>query len=491
MIEIFIVHDAATAPPPLPRQAGRANTAVGKGVDNHNKVMFGLLPTVEAAARRADMAGKGVLVAVSGGGDSMALLELLLELADKCDLKLEVAFVDHGCREDVQSELELVEARALAAGLPFFCLRVKAGTEANEARLRELRYSALFGCADERGLQLVATGHNSDDQSETILMNLFRGGGLRALGGMRGARGRVVRPLLDIRRSALRELLESRGVVWAEDPSNNSDRFLRNRIRGRVLPIVEREVGEHVARRLAEDASRLRLEDDYLQDEASRYRLWIAGSGTDAVLDLAAFDRVPPALRWRVLRSWLLETGGPRSPTARQLDLLEKLAGRRDGSAELDIPGRPVLREYGQLRRVLMPVNPLDFNFVLDPGCDAAVEDPAGKWTITVDQMAAEPLRKSILEQAVTASRGHLLRADLAVRPHRTGDRIRLATGGHALVSDLLGELKVPRAMREGWPVLEQASSLLWVPGLLADPDLAAGSSNDSLLLSWKRKPGF
>jgi tRNA(Ile)-lysidine synthase len=460
-------------------------------VENHSKVMFGLLPTVEAAARRADMEGKGVLVAVSGGGDSMALLELLLELSDKCDLKLEVAFVDHGCREDVQSELELVEARALAAGLPFFCLRVKAGSEANEARLRELRYSALFGCADERGLELVATGHNSDDQAETILMNLFRGGGLRALGGMRDARGRVVRPLLDVKRNALRELLKSRGVAWTEDPSNSSDRFLRNRIRGRVLPIVEREVGQHVARRLAQDASRLRLEDDYLQGEASRYRLWIAGSGTDAVLDLTAFDRVPPALRWRVLRSWLLETGGPRSPTARQLELLEKLACRRDGSAELDMPGRPVLREYGQLRRVVLPVKLLDFNFVLDPRSDAAVEDPAGKWSIAVDQKVLEPQRKSILEEAFTASRSHLLRADLGVRPHRNGDRIRLATGGHALVSDLLGELKVPRAMREGWPVMEQAASLLWVPGLLADPDLAPGSSDDSLLLSWKRKPGF
>ena len=149
------------------------------------------------------------------------------------------------------------------------------------------------------------------------------------------------------------------------------------------------------------------------------------------------------------------------------------------------------MREYGQLRRVVLPVKLLDFNFVLDPRSDAAVEDPAGKWSIAVDQKVLEPQRKSILEEAFTASRSHLLRADLGVRPHRNGDRIRLATGGHALVSDLLGELKVPRAMREGWPVMEQAASLLWVPGLLADPDLAPGSSDDSLLLSWKRKPGF
>jgi tRNA(Ile)-lysidine synthetase-like protein len=198
-------------------------------------------------------AGETVLVALSGGPDSVALLALLVSLAPQLGLLLEVAHVDHRLRPDSSGDAEFAARLAAVRGLPFHLeATVPAkGQSGPEAAAREARYAALAAIARRAGLATVAVGHTADDQAETVLMNLLRGSGAAGLAGMRpvaawpGPAGgpdpdlRLVRPLLALRREDLRAYLEAEGLDWREDASNSDRRFLRNRVRHDLLPALE------------------------------------------------------------------------------------------------------------------------------------------------------------------------------------------------------------------------------------------------------------
>lgn len=179
-------------------------------------------------------AGDRVAVAVSGGVDSVCLLDLLVATAGWHGGVLSVVTVDHGTRAESAGDARFVEA--LAAGHGLACVRIElhAG-DASEARLRELRYAAFAGLDVDR----IALGHHRDDLAETVLIHLLRGTGTTGLGGMRRRRDRYVRPLLDVPRAELLDYAAARGLHWREDPTNADPGRLRNRVRGEVLPLLE------------------------------------------------------------------------------------------------------------------------------------------------------------------------------------------------------------------------------------------------------------
>ncbi|HTB58604.1 MAG TPA: tRNA lysidine(34) synthetase TilS, partial [Polyangia bacterium] len=189
--------------------------------------------------------GDQVIVAVSGGPDSMALLHVLWELRDRLGLTLEVAGVDHGLRPAAAEELELVQGRAEALGLPFVRLAVdvarhRRGTGLQDAA-RRARLGALAALAAERGARRVALGHQAADQAETILFRIVRGTGLAGLKGIPYLRDPFVRPLLDLTRAEILRYLRRRSIPFVDDPSNADLRFARARIRHRHLPALAEE----------------------------------------------------------------------------------------------------------------------------------------------------------------------------------------------------------------------------------------------------------
>jgi len=189
--------------------------------------------------------GERVLVAVSGGPDSMALLHVLWEARARLGLELLVAGVDHGLRPAAKEELALVGARAAALGLPFARLSVdvaggKRGPSWQDAA-RRARLAALEALAVERGAQRIALGHQADDQAETVLFRIVRGTGLPGLAGIPYRRGPFIRPLLDVRRAEVLRYLRRRSIPFVEDPSNADPRYARARIRHRLLPLLAGE----------------------------------------------------------------------------------------------------------------------------------------------------------------------------------------------------------------------------------------------------------
>lgn len=260
--------------------------------------------------------------AVSGGADSVALLVL----ACAANLNVTAWHVDHGLRENSLTEAALVAQLAEQLGAQFESRTVTVEKGANvEARAREARYGALP--------EGVMTGHTADDQAETVLINLLRGSGTRGLAGMQPTQQR---PLLHLRRSETQALCSALGIAVFNDPSNNDERFQRNRIRHEVLPLMESLAKRDLVPVLMRQADLLRDDDDLLNELAS------ALDPTDA----RALASAPIALARRAIRTWLTNPLVPDSATVERV-----LEVARGNALACDIGlGRQVRRSQQQLR---------------------------------------------------------------------------------------------------------------------------------------------
>jgi tRNA(Ile)-lysidine synthase len=263
----------------------------------HDPVEVAFLHAAARTIRRED----SVLVACSGGGDSVALLHLFRRMSDRRRPRLIVAHLDHGSRRGSKADLAFVRALARDLDIPFVSERREVVTlrrkgESPEEAARRVRHAFLREAAREHGASRIALGHTLDDQAETILMRLVRGAGPTALLGMREAGpGPLVRPLLDVEREAVRAWLRRRRIAFREDPSNRSLRFDRNKVRLLVMPVLRARLNPKAARHIADGMARLREDADTL-DALAREAAEAIGADADAV------DRLPRAIAGRVRR---------------------------------------------------------------------------------------------------------------------------------------------------------------------------------------------
>jgi tRNA(Ile)-lysidine synthase len=264
-----------------------------------------LVHAVERTIRRHAMltGGETVLVAVSGGADSVALLHILRELAPTFSLALYVLHVDHGLREESVRDAEFVQALGVRLEVPVVVERVEVGPGSVEAAARDARYAALEAWADRLGADRIAIGHSADDQAETVLMRLLDGAGVRGLAGIPPRRGRVIRPLIETRRHVLREALTAAGLNWVEDETNRDPKFLRNRIRHELLPLLAASYATDVVPSLARAARRARETVDAL-DRAATDALERLATEEDGALTLprGALAALPSPLAAETLR---------------------------------------------------------------------------------------------------------------------------------------------------------------------------------------------
>lgn len=312
------------------------------------------------AAERLIPEGSSVVAAVSGGGDSVALLHLLARWAPRRRVRLAVAHLDHGMRRGSASDRRFVEKIAAELSLPVVSDRRPVGRarkkeESPEEAARRVRRGFLLEALRKRRADLIATGHTLDDQAETVLMRLLRGAGPSSLAGMseRGP-GPFVRPLLGLTRAELRGWLERRRLSFLEDPTNRDLRYDRNRLRLLVLPMLAETVNPQAARHLVQAAERLR-EDAALLDDMARRKLeaLVRRKGAGGVeMDALALRRLPAALARRVLRLALERAGAAaRRPLSRQVEALLALAAGPHGRS-LDLGGGIAAARRGRSLRI-------------------------------------------------------------------------------------------------------------------------------------------
>jgi tRNA(Ile)-lysidine synthase len=293
-----------------------------------------------------------VLAAVSGGGDSVALLHLLRRFAPRRQVSLTVAHLDHGLRRDSRADRRFVERLAAELTLPCTAERrevplLKRAKESPEEAARRVRRAFLLEARKQCGAALIVTGHTLDDQAETILMRLVRGAGSTALTGMaESGPGPFVRPLLEIERAELRAYLRRRRFAYREDPTNRDLRFDRNRLRRLVLPLLAETLNPRAARHLVKSA-RLMREDSLLLDRLAEQALSELSSVDRSgrlVLDCPALAGADPPVARRVARLALGRAGADgRRVAARHVEALLDLA-RGAGGRQLHLPGRLVAR---------------------------------------------------------------------------------------------------------------------------------------------------
>jgi len=433
-----------------------------------------LIRKLRTALDRADAPGRGehLLVAVSGGPDSTALLAGLALVAPERGLRLTAAHARHALR-GAESEADAARVRALAGELGVRVVERDAPVRAGaglEARARRARYRALGALASDAGATWVVTGHTRDDQVETVLLRLARGAGRRGLGGMRPVRGRLFRPLLDVTRADVRRFLAERGLDFAIDRTNADLGPARNRMRRLVVPLLEAEFNPQLGAAVAGLAERVRDEDDFLDAEArTRAAAFIAG----ATLRVAVAAE-PPALARRIVRDWLAR-GARRAPGALHVERVLALArGRARGAVAVPGPAR-VRRERDVLvRRAGRAATPAPFTVPIAPG--GTVEHPAGVWRLVLSvprpRRAGEDRPSDADHALFDADR---LAAALVVRSPATGDRIRLLAGGTRKLQDVLVDAKIPREARSETPVLVAGGDILWVAGLARGRGAALG----------------
>lgn len=290
------------------------------------------------------------VVACSGGADSLALAFGAHRIATRAGREVSAVVIDHGLQPD--SATVAADARDQLVRLGFteidvVPVRVQERGQGTEAAARTARYAALDEVAATTG-GVVLLGHTLDDQAETVLLGLARGSGTRSLSGMAAHRGHYRRPLLGLRRDVTRGACAEQGITAWEDPHNLDPRHARVRVRRQVLPVLEDHLGPGIAEALARSAGLARADADLLDDLATDA---LARATDDHERGLAVAELAPlaPALRGRVLRSWLLSVGATEV-TATHVAAVETLITRWRGQRGIDVPGVRVVRSGGRLR---------------------------------------------------------------------------------------------------------------------------------------------
>jgi tRNA(Ile)-lysidine synthase len=343
-------------------------------------VVHRCLRHAEDTLRKAGLGDEAVLLAVSGGSDSMALLEIATMLAPRLGLTLHVAWVDHRLRASSAGEGRMVRAAAEARGAVFHEAAIDPG-RGDEDTLRRARHAALEGLAKAAGCRFLLLGHTADDQVETVVFRFLRGAGFGGLAGMRAIRPPLVRPLLGLRREDLRQLLRERGVAWATDSTNLSWRYARGRLRRTVLPGIEAAFGAGAADHLLDVAPRWRADEDFLEQQTARLMAYASRRGDDGTeLDLVALAETHPALRARALRTWIAARTG-HVPGSRELGAVERWleGGALDGpgrAGSVDVARARLERRSGRLAAVVTAFASEPMDNDSDRGDTA--ESPAG-----------------------------------------------------------------------------------------------------------------
>src|SRR5581483_3575546 len=406
--------------------------------------------------------GDHLLLALSGGPDSTALLTVLIDLAPRFELTLSAAHLNYGLRgADSAADAAFVEHLCAQWKIPLTVMPVTmsewrtAGRSLQDAA-RRARYAMLTSIARERGATKIALGHTADDQAETVLLWMLRGAGTTGLGGMprRRAPG-IIRPLLDHTRREILDYLNTRGIQYRTDASNSSRRYTRNRIRLDVLPAL-RAINPSIVTTLGRQADILRADAACLDRLASAHarRLTRLRSSGESELDIAAFGKLPLALQRRVLRLLLQSSGNVmESAPLEMIDRLVALANHGRSGASLHAGRMIVTKEYERLvwRRAPFGHDRTIGAVLTIPG--DVQWPPTGQWLTarTVGRTAARPDR-SPSRIYLDAER---LSAPLLVRSWRAGDRIQPSgVEGRKKLQDLFSDMKMPQALRHRVPIV-------------------------------------
>lgn len=398
--------------------------------------------------REQDMIAPGdtVVCAVSGGADSVALLFAFYLWKDKLGITLEAAHFNHHLRGE-ESDRDEAFVRGLCdrydVPLHVGSAEVKPGKKGLEAAARDTRYTFLRSLNGK-----IATAHTADDNAETVLMHLIRGTGLKGLGGITPIHGNIIRPMLNVTRGDVEEFLKEWCLSHIEDSSNETDAFLRNRIRHHVMPLLTAE-NPRIAENLSQMALRLREDEDFLSQQLN----------FDILPTVEALKNMHPAQRSRVLETFLKQSG-VREPEDSHIAMAEALVFSDKPSAKASFPGGvTITRSYDRLEVLKEDALPETVTLpcpgeIQLPGLRVTCS-PATEIRNTPDTFTVRPV------------------GTITLRSRQSGDSIRLS-GGTKSLKKLFIDRKIPASERNRIPVICDELGILGIDSIGVNLDRAA-----------------
>lgn len=448
-------------------------------------------------------AGERVGVAVSGGADSVAMLRLLLELRAELGVVLCVVHFNHKLRGRASEKDEAFVARlAEEFGLTLHVGHADVGKKARQEKrnledaARRARY-AFFRRLTESGLvDFVATAHTADDQAETVLAHILRGTGLAGLGGIHPVTSdRIIRPLLETRRSDLRKHLREKKQSWREDATNQDTSRQRARMRKRLLPLLEKEFNRKTVDHLGALAALARDDEEFLYAFAKeRCESLAAKEGEGRILDCKRLLQEGRAVRSRIVR--LLVEQCKQSGTELGMEHVEAvllLAGGGANGKLLQLPGGVDVRRSDD-RLIFLKRAPRggkqssdrDFSYVVSlTGKEARIAVKEIGCVMRIRSIDWPSAGRETIKTGGAALDRNKLQDKLILRSLRPGDRMQ--PEGHQKahkLKRLLNDKRVSRWDREGWPVLESGKNIVWARGFVSADFAATGETRQAILIS-------
>jgi tRNA(Ile)-lysidine synthase len=435
--------------------------------------------------------GDRVVVAVSGGADSVCLLHVLHELRKVLQIDPIVCHFDHGLRpgED-EKETHFVQMLAKSFDLPFSTEKatgkLRIGDNSIEEKARDLRYVFLKDRMNHFSAQKIAVGHTLNDQAETVIMRLLRGSGTSGLSGIPPVRdGYIVRPLIELQRKEIMRYLSQAGMKHVTDSSNLSTAPLRNEIRLTIMPLLKkRQPG--LVEIIGKTAAILKEEREWMETEA---RDWIDLQGLveshgKIAIPLPEFNQLHEAKKNHIIREALRISGGALSRiTTRHIEAVKRAAKGKNPHARIDLPGTQTFRrvyeslvfsskEEGKTEDFSLQIDKPGIFHLKEPSCAISISE----------------FRRTVSEPTIGSSQTAFFDADqitypLVIRNARQGDRfIPLGMTGHKKLKNFFIDSKIPVAARKRIPILTTGNQIIWICGLRIDDRFKVNSNTKNVL---------
>ncbi len=441
-------------------------------------------------------AGDKILVALSGGPDSVALLRILSDLSVSMGFTVSAVYINHRLRP-AAAEKESVFCRQTCDQLSvwFHTAAVdipeltKTETGGTEAVARRHRYRVLEDIADREGYAKIALGHHRDDRVETILFNLSRGAGPAGIATMPVKRGRIIRPLYDLPRSEIEAWLAGHGYPYMTDMSNEDERFTRNRIRHTILPVMRRELGDHVDDSILRFADVLGEEQQHLQTLAEVVFTRMVGQTPGGKLTLPADDLSACAvwLRRRICHMAARAIGVFETGYADVAVMIDSISQKKNSRAQLG--GGFFVERFGQTMYLYDTGQVMERYALPVPGQVALIYPRAEILTRPVGReeidtiLATSPHAAVIDLDKITGS--------LYIDSIQPGSRIHpYGRPGSKTVGDFLTDLKYPRPLRDELPVIYDQRGVVWLAGIEIDDRVKVDSQTDNAVVMFCGQSG-
>jgi tRNA(Ile)-lysidine synthase len=446
------------------------------------KVFEKVLLTIKA--HRMIQSGDSILVGVSGGADSTALLHLLHTLRHSYNLTLNVAHFNHMFRaEESDEDAEYVRDLCKGFNIPFHLEAFdmpayisRTGLSSEEAS-RIKRYELYRKISRRVGASKIALGHNADDQAETVLMRLLRGAGPNGLAGIPPVRTldgvTIIRPLINTRRADIEAYCALHSLIPRVDSTNLKSIYTRNKIRLELIPYLSKEYGDDIISRLTSLSDIMRHEDEYMERETDRAFDGCKQNGADLCLDTSSVMALPVALARRVLRRAIAESlGDARDVDFKHVEAVYEQTYSAQTNWELHLPrGLVVRKEYNTLCFAMKENGSDGFEYMLNvPGVTFIPEAGICLETTIInigDPNEISGIIRSFDGKHYAGFDYESLDTPLFVRSRRTGDRMDVfGMKGRKKIKDMLIDAKIPPKKRARLPLVTGKTAIYWAVGL-------------------------